>query len=147
LLHGGPDDGRRKQSRDGCGEIPRLVWVAGRTDPRDSRVPDSVRRRQRTRANLHRRSDGRKTVRFQIEVACSRVQGDSRVPVMQPLTFSQRLMLYLYSANNIAGCLLAMGGLALFFTGVIDAYWWAIVAGLYGAGSLGWPRSELAEKA
>jgi hypothetical protein len=66
---------------------------------------------------------------------------------MQPLTFSRRLLLFLYSANNIAGCVLAMGGLGLFFTGVIDSYWWAIVAGLYGAGVLGWPRSELARTA
>ena len=58
---------------------------------------------------------------------------------MQPLTFSQRLMLYLYSANNIAGCVLAIGGLVLFFGGVIHAYWWAIVAGLYGVGTTsGW---------
>jgi len=40
-----------------------------------------------------------------------------------------------------------MGGLGLFFGGVIDAYWWAIVAGLYGAGVLAWPRSRLAELA
>jgi hypothetical protein len=66
---------------------------------------------------------------------------------MQPLKFSQRLMLFLYSANNIAGSLLALAGLALFLTGVIDAYWWAIGAGLYGAGALAWPRSELARVA
>ncbi len=40
-----------------------------------------------------------------------------------------------------------MGGLGLFFAGVINSYWWAIVAGLYGAGVLGWPRSNLAEMA
>src|SRR5215469_9003259 len=66
---------------------------------------------------------------------------------MHSLTFSQRLMLYIYSANNIWGCVLAIGGLALFFGGIIDAYWWAIVAGLYGVGAVGWPRSELAAKA
>ena len=66
---------------------------------------------------------------------------------MPPLTRSQRLMLFLYSANNIAGCALALCGLALFFTGVIDAYWWAIIAGLYSAGVLGWPRSDLAHTA
>jgi hypothetical protein len=58
-----------------------------------------------------------------------------------------RLMLFLYSTGNIAGCVLAMGGLALFFVGVIHAFWWAIVAGLYGVGALGWPRSSLAETA
>ena len=66
---------------------------------------------------------------------------------MEPLTLRQRAMLYLYGAPNIAGCVLAMGGLGLFFGGVIHAYWWAIVAGLYGAGAVGWPRNELAETA
>lgn len=56
-------------------------------------------------------------------------------------------MLYLYSPRNIAGSVLALGGLAMFFGGVIDAYWWAIIAGLYGAGALGWPRNDLAEMA
>ena len=56
----------------------------------------------------------------------------------------QRLRLFLYSANNIAGCVLAMGGLGLFFGGIIHAYWWAIVGGLYGVGALGWPRNDLA---
>jgi hypothetical protein len=63
------------------------------------------------------------------------------------VTRTQRALLYLYSTGNIAGCLLAMGGLGLFFGGVIHAYWWAIVAGLYGSGVLAWPRSELAETA
>jgi len=66
---------------------------------------------------------------------------------MPPLTPSQRFMLFLYSTNNIAGSSLALGGLVLFFTGAIHAYWWAIVAGLYGAGVLGWPRSDLARTA
>jgi hypothetical protein len=59
----------------------------------------------------------------------------------------RRLQFFLYSTGNIAGCLLALGGLGLFFGGVIHAYWWAIVAGLYGAGVLGWPRSDLAATA
>jgi len=59
----------------------------------------------------------------------------------------QHLKLYLYSTGNIAGCLLALGGLGLFFGGVIHAWWWAIVAGLYGVGVLGWPRSDLANTA
>jgi hypothetical protein len=63
------------------------------------------------------------------------------------VSFAQRLRLYLYSSGNIAGCMLALGGLGLFFGGVIQAYWWAIVAGLYGAGVLGWPRSGLADTA
>jgi hypothetical protein len=65
---------------------------------------------------------------------------------MESLTGSQRLMMYLYGGKNIAGCALAMVGLALFFGGVIDVYWWAIVAGLYGAGALGWPRNALVEQ-
>ena|SRR5271165_248901 len=66
---------------------------------------------------------------------------------MSPLSFSQRLQLFFYSTGNIVGCVLAMGGLGLFFAGLINSYWWAIVAGLYGAGVLGWPRSNLAETA
>ncbi len=66
---------------------------------------------------------------------------------MSSLSFSQRLQLFLYSPGNILGCLLAMGGLGLFFGGVIHVYWWAIVAGLYGAGVLGWPRNDLAQTA
>lgn len=58
-----------------------------------------------------------------------------------------RLRLFVYSTRNIAGCLLGLGGLGLFFGGVIHAYWWAIVAGLYGVGVLGWPHSSLAERA
>jgi uncharacterized phage infection (PIP) family protein YhgE len=63
------------------------------------------------------------------------------------LSSSQRLQLFLYSTGNIVGCLLAMGGLGLFFAGVIGSYWWAIVAGLYTAGVAGWPRSKLAAMA
>jgi hypothetical protein len=66
---------------------------------------------------------------------------------MQPLTLSQRLKLYFYSANNIAGCLLALGGLGLYFTGIFESWWWLIVGGLYGAGTLAWPRSDLAATA
>ena len=63
------------------------------------------------------------------------------------LSSGQRLQLYLYSTRNIAGCVLAFGGLGLLFGGMIHAYWWAIVAGLYGAGALGWPQRNLAETA
>ena len=62
-------------------------------------------------------------------------------------SFPQRVRLFLYSSGNIAGSVLALGGLGLFFGGVIHAYWWAIVAGLYAAGVLGWPRNSLAETA
>jgi len=66
---------------------------------------------------------------------------------MGPLSIPLRLRLFLYSTRNIVGCVLAIGGLGLFFGGVIQAYWWAIVAGLYGVGMLGWPHSGLAETA
>jgi hypothetical protein len=59
----------------------------------------------------------------------------------------QHVQLFLYSTGNIVGCLLAIGGLGLYLGGVIESYWWAIVAGLYGVGVLGWPRSDLAETA
>lgn len=59
----------------------------------------------------------------------------------------QRLQLFLYSTGNIVGCVLALGGLGLFFGGIVHVWWWAIVAGLYGAGVLGWPRSDLARTA
>src|SRR5271165_2640053 len=66
---------------------------------------------------------------------------------MAALSIGQRTLRFLYSTGNIVGCLLAIGGLSLFFAGVINSYWWAIVAGLYGAGVLGWPRSNLADLA
>ena len=56
----------------------------------------------------------------------------------------QRLRLYLYSGNNIAGSLFAIGALGCYFAGLFHAYWWIIVPGLYGVGALGWPRSDLA---
>lgn len=63
------------------------------------------------------------------------------------MSAGQRLLLFLYGTGNIVGCVLALGGLGLFFAGVIHAWWWAIVAGLYGVGVLGWPRGDLAETA
>ena len=58
-----------------------------------------------------------------------------------------KLQLFLYSTGNIVGCLLSLGGLGLLFGGVIHAYWWAIVAGLYGVGVLAWPANTLAQTA
>jgi hypothetical protein len=63
------------------------------------------------------------------------------------LSTAQRVRFFLYSTRNIAGCILALGGLGLFFAGIINVFWWAIVAGLYGVGVLGWPRSDLAQTA
>ncbi len=49
---------------------------------------------------------------------------------------------FLHSTGNIVGCVLALGGLALYFTGVIHAYWGLIVAALYFGGIIMTPRSE-----
>ena len=51
------------------------------------------------------------------------------------------LLLFLYSTPNIAGSLLGLFGLLLFFTGVIKSFWLLIVLGLYGIGFFGAPRS------
>jgi hypothetical protein len=40
------------------------------------------------------------------------------------------------------GCVLALGGLVLYFTGVIHLYWGLIVAGLYFGGVIMSPRGE-----
>ena len=48
----------------------------------------------------------------------------------------QRILKYLYSTKNIVGSLLAVGGLVLFFTGVVGALWPVIVIGLYLIGAL-----------
>ena len=51
-----------------------------------------------------------------------------------------RLLLFLYSNKNVAGCLLALGGLGLHVTGLVQSYWLAIVAGLYAIGYLAAPQ-------
>jgi len=76
-------------------------------------------------------------------VAINKPTNGGELAIHSP-SLPRRLQFFLYSTRNIAGCLLAMGGLGLFFGGVIHAYWGAIVAGLYGVGVLGWPRSDLA---
>jgi len=60
--------------------------------------------------------------------------------------FKLRALLYLYGNGNIAGCLLALGGPALLFAGVIDHYWLAITAGLYAVGYLLARRSPELER-
>ena len=67
------------------------------------------------------------------------------LPVAPPTAPSagQRLRLYLYSNRHLAGCALALVGLALLFAGVIERGWPLIVLGLYAVGALAWPRDRL----
>ena len=58
------------------------------------------------------------------------------------LPFGTRLLLFLYSTPNIVGSALGVVGLGLFFGGVIDDWWLAIVAGLYAVGWLATPRDR-----
>jgi hypothetical protein len=50
--------------------------------------------------------------------------------------------LFIYSSQNIAGCILALIGLLLFFIGLINSMWPLIVIGMYGIGYTGFPRNE-----
>ncbi len=52
-----------------------------------------------------------------------------------------RLLLFLYGSRNIAGCALGLTGLGLYFGGIVDHFWYLIVAGLYGIGYLAVPAS------
>jgi hypothetical protein len=51
-------------------------------------------------------------------------------------------MLFLYGTPNIVGSALALAGLGLFFGGIVDDWWLAIVAGLYAVGWLATPRDR-----
>jgi hypothetical protein len=55
---------------------------------------------------------------------------------MPERTLKLRLLLWLYSSANIAGCALALLGPALLFAGLIGHGWLLITAGLYAAGWL-----------
>lgn len=61
-------------------------------------------------------------------------------------SLKDRVLLFLYSTPHIVGSLAALVGLGLLFGGVIDRYWWAIVAALYGGGYLIMPRDDTAEQ-
>ena len=65
---------------------------------------------------------------------------------MNELGFKHRAMLYLYSTPHIVGCVAALVGLGLYFGGIIDVGWWAIVAGLYAGGVLVAPRNDTVER-
>jgi len=53
-----------------------------------------------------------------------------------------RLLRYAYSNRNLAGCACALGGLGLFFTGVVGELWPLVVGGLYGIGALVTPPTR-----
>lgn len=61
---------------------------------------------------------------------------------MQQLTFKIRALLFLYSTKNLVGSALALLGLGLFFTGLIDDWWFIIVIGLYATGWLAVPADH-----
>lgn len=53
----------------------------------------------------------------------------------------KQLWLFLYSTPNIVGSALGILGLLLFFTGLIQEFWFLIVAGLYVIGLMVTPRN------
>lgn len=55
---------------------------------------------------------------------------------------SSKFWRYLYSNKNIAGSLLGIAGMLLFFIGIIDKYWPFIVIGLYGVGYFAVPQDQ-----
>ena len=54
----------------------------------------------------------------------------------------KRLLFFLYGTPNIVGSVLGLVGLLLFFTGVIGAFWFFIVVGLYAVGYLVTPKNQ-----
>lgn len=58
------------------------------------------------------------------------------------MSFKTRAAIFLYGAPNMAGCALALGGLGLYFSGVISEWWAPICAGLYLAGYMIIPASK-----
>jgi hypothetical protein len=54
----------------------------------------------------------------------------------------RRLVQYLYSNKNLAGCAAGLAGLGLYFTGVVDELWPVVVGGLYGVGALATPPTR-----
>jgi hypothetical protein len=57
------------------------------------------------------------------------------------MNIGNRLLLFVYSTPNIVGAFLGIIGLLLYFSGLIDRFWFLIVIGLYGIGILATPRS------
>ncbi|MGW6914112.1 hypothetical protein ACWGB8_09855 [Kitasatospora sp. NPDC054939] len=50
-----------------------------------------------------------------------------------------RVLEYLGSGRNLAGCAGGVSGLVLHFTGLAGSWWPGVVVALYGAGALLWP--------
>ena len=55
-----------------------------------------------------------------------------------------RVLMFLYSRRNIVGCALALAGVALYLTGLIDRFWLPNVVGLYGVGFFATPKPNVA---
>jgi len=65
--------------------------------------------------------------------------------VSSGVPFKTRVLLFLYGNKNLAGCVLALIGLGLFFGGLIEDWWLPIVAGLYATGWLAAPTNRRVE--
>ena len=61
---------------------------------------------------------------------------------MQPVSPKMRILLFLYSTQNLVGSALAIAVLGLFFGGVITDWWFPIVAGCYAVGWLAIPSDQ-----
>lgn len=57
-------------------------------------------------------------------------------------TVRLRLLRYAYSNKNLVGCAAALGGLGLYFTGVVGGLWPLVVGALYGIGALVTPPTR-----
>lgn len=66
-------------------------------------------------------------------------------PVVTSIAPATRVLLFLYSDRNLAGSILALIGLGLFFYEVFDDWWFPIVVGLYLVGYLAMPGNRALE--
>src|SRR5262249_10203167 len=139
-------DRRPERERDESGGLRALVRARARGASRNSRVRTPLRQRRASAAGGDHPADRRPRLRRSPEPG-ARSQGDPRVPVMpDELSARERVLLFLYSTRHIAGSVAALLGLGLYFLGVVDRFWWAIVAALYVGGYLVVPRDEAAER-
>ena len=100
--------------------------------PRRPHVPGPVRRGEQGRDGLDRDAHRRHALRCHDHVAAHDLQADPGLPVVV-----RRIEAFLYSRRNIVGSLLALGGLALHFVGLLAGLeWLPITAGLYLIGVL-----------